>query len=206
MAQLWTTGPAHWFVSPPAPTVASMLSAAAYLGTCEEPPDIDKRPAWEPVFNQLGGTKVPFDQLFEGEDALIDATVNRFNMPPQIALDDYVRTPGILAGGAATPGVSEPGDIGTLMLTESRCHVLIVVFPYTAKAAYAGQEAGYLFPSVLLEGNTVRRVGTVARAARLVWHAIRTLDMTVTNAYGAGSLTCYVPLTVAQTATLPALN
>jgi hypothetical protein len=123
-----------------------------------------------------------------------------------LALEDYVRTPAILTGGSASLGTSIPGDIGTIMVTENACHVLIVTFPYSAKPAYSGQVGGYLFPATILEGNTLRKIGTLARTGRLVWHAIRTLDMTVTNLYGTGAMTCYVPLTTVQVASLPAIN
>lgn len=152
------------------PIVSTSLT---YLGTCEKAPKIVHRPAWKPVFNDIGGTEVPFDVSYQGEEAFTFADLTRWNEPVFSALQARPNFPGDVRG------LNIPGDIGTLMLTEGRAYQLFIFFPYVAKPAYAsgGMPAGYRFVATFLEGpDELSELGTSPRKINLIFHHIRGWD------------------------------
>lgn len=166
-SQLYCTGPAHvWLQISPG-------GAPSYLGTCEESPDIEIRPEFEPVRNDIGGVKVPFDMSYQGEDALIVLDLNRWD-------EDVLRAcqalPGTSAGGN-TRGQSGPLDVGTLMLTESKTIPVYIVFPFNSKPAMARMPQGYrFFAAYNLGPHRNRPLGTRPRKVLTAFHAIRSFD------------------------------
>src|SRR5690348_16792822 len=135
MAQLYTTGPAHIFVgggflSPGSmgtgggntpPQTSSNTPVILYLVTCEEAPEIVIEPKYSGTKNDLGGSEIPFDMQYEGEQGLISLDLNRYNEPVYAALASRPRFGGVrgLNGGA---------DVGTLMQTEGLSLVTWVLF------------------------------------------------------------------------------
>lgn len=177
MAQLYSTGPAHVFVGPGtgvSPGISTI--PALYLGTCEVSPQIEIAPHFEAVHNDLGGV-VPFDEIYEGEEAFIDLDLNRFNEVTYATI--AARPSGFTAGPAR--GANTAADVGTLMLTEGKNLILWVVFPFFAKAVMraGGMPAGYRFPACTLKGpDRLSPVGTRARKIHLLFHALRTWSPT----------------------------
>jgi hypothetical protein len=55
----------------------------------------------------------------------------------------------------------------------------------------AGMPSGYRFFRSFLEGPDDLESGTVPRKLRMVWHAARDLDMSVSGTLGTGRLTLY---------------
>lgn len=167
MTQPYVTGPAHVFVE--------VTGGVAYLGTTERTPKILIRPAWEPLFNDIGG-KVPFDMSYEGEEAFISGDFNRFN--ESVYADMAARASAL---SAPVRGIDTPGNIGALMLTEKLTINLWMLFPYTAKPAMnpAGNAmpSGYHFYATYLVGpDELEPLGTTPRKIRLIWHALRIFD------------------------------
>jgi hypothetical protein len=166
MATPYCTGPALIYVRPPA------LSGPAFFGTTERTPRIQIRPAWSPVYNDLGGSKVPFDMMYEGEESLESGTFTRWNELIHATLANRPSTLG-------SRGRNVAGDIGTYMIAEGMAYTLWMVFPYASKALFAANNMppGYRFPFSWLEGpDDLDENGTNPRKIGLLWHSLRGFD------------------------------
>src|SRR5579859_623880 len=98
MATPFVTGPAHMFVGTTRVTngVPQGAGVVFYLGTSEGSPDIDIKPVYEPVYNDLSGS-TPFDLSYMGEEAYITADLTRWNEAVYAAIQARPRHS--LAGG-----------------------------------------------------------------------------------------------------------
>lgn len=164
MAQAYVRGPAHIFAG------VGMAGTPFYLGTAERTPKIQIRRAFSPVWNDLGGQLVPYDWCYEGQEGFVVADLTRWNQPVLAALQGAPRQ----TIAAATPGTDVVGDIGTLMVTEGAAIPLWIMFPYTAKAAFAAQPAGYHFLATWLLGpDDLDENNTKNAKVRLSWYCGR---------------------------------
>lgn len=83
------TGPIHWFMRTPAHSNYSGGSVATkiwYLGTCETKPQSQITKYTLDVFNDLGGRKVPFQKIVQGESGVLGLALNRYSIPAYDAL------------------------------------------------------------------------------------------------------------------------
>jgi hypothetical protein len=147
---------------------------AAYLGTCEKAPRIIERPAWQPLFSDQGGTRVPFDIAYQGTEAFTFARMTRWNENVLSAIQSRPDPRGFR-------GINLGGDIGTLMLSEGLAYEVRIYFPYATKAIYtaAGMPPGYRFPASFLEGpDELDDLGTSPRIINLTFHHLRTFNPT----------------------------
>lgn len=177
MAKPYVTGPCHLFLG------VGPSGAAIYLGTAERTPEIQIRPSWSPVFNSIAG-EVPFDWLFEGEEAFLTADLTRWNEPVYAASASR-------PNAGATRGRNIPGDLGTLMISEGFAYQLWALFPYSIlKPAFSDQQQGFRFPAAFLEGpDSLSGLGTINRRNRLMFHAGRAYSI---NPSGLGmDFLCY---------------
>lgn len=176
MAQLYVTGPAHFYVGSVSPS-GGVLSAL-YLGTCErEPEPCEIAPEWEPEWNAIGGSKIPFDVSYQGEQAFIGADLNRFNEGVYLAL-------AARPGTGSPPGTNAPGDRGTLLLTEGLAVAVWMVFPFGGGLpGFAGKPVqiggglfgGYRFPACYVKGpDKLGRLSTRSRKTFVLFHALST--------------------------------
>lgn len=172
MAQLMTSGPAHFYVGP--------LTAPAYLGTCEESPDIDIVAVERDVYNSLGGVGIPFDKAYQGEIGLITAPLNRYNEAVYQAMANRPRT----FQATTPPGLNTAGDVGSLILTEGLAFTTWVLFTFGA-SGYAPKPAmiagglppGYrFFQTFLLGPNRLRNMGTTPKKLILTIGALRAFN------------------------------
>ena len=172
MAQLYTTGPAHFYTGP--------ITAPAYLGTCEESPEIDLIAIERDVQNSLGGVGVPFDKAYQGEMGMITCVLNRYNEAVYQTLATRPRT---FQGG--TPGTNTAGDIGSLMLQEGLAFSTWILFTfgangYAPKPAMNGPNGivpGYrFFATMLLGPNRQRNMGTTPKKLVLTIGALRVFN------------------------------
>lgn len=70
---------------------------AMYIGTCKEAPEVDVRPAYIDIKNDIGGRSVPIQKMYDGEQHLLYLTAtNRFDW----------------AGYKFMSRASVPGDVG----------------------------------------------------------------------------------------------
>jgi hypothetical protein len=159
-------------VMPNSPTpnpVASFSGLAAsflfYLGTCENGVTIREVPEYEPVMNDLGGTRKPFDRLFQGSDALSIGVLTRWN---EAVYQRISSIPNYLGN----EGFELPGAIGTLMITEGWAYHVYLQFPYFAKALFANNAMmpGYHFPFSYLEGPIEQERGTRPNKRHLTFY------------------------------------
>lgn len=192
MAQLWTTGPAHCFVGP----YNCGPGAANYLGTADDPPEIDVRPYEEEVFADQGGDKVAFDSSDQGQDALISYNFVRFNQLTMQAITSLPNASSAIAGAPTSArGTYLPGDMGTLAMTEGQAITVFVLFPYAAKPFFGGGTTmvpGYRFPVCKLVMEKYTKLGPKATRIPMAWHARRLFDPTAgANSYGVGTFTLF---------------
>ncbi len=185
MATIYVTGPCAIF------TGSSANNSPVFLGHAERGVAINIRPQWRPAYSDLGGS-VPFDMLYEGEDALVNADVSRYNESEYRRLADRATT---FAGGTSERGINDPGEIGSLMLTESIAYSLWIRFPYATKAVMQAQQmpAGYRFKAAYLQGpDALQGLGTQGpRKVNMVFHCLRDFDVSVTNTFGQGQFILY---------------
>lgn len=164
MAAIYSTGPALAYVNVltiAGGVVTTPNGTATYLGTFERPPKINISPAYTPVMNDLGGTVLPTDRVFQGQEAQISGTMNRFNMTTmqglmrQNGLPAVIVAPGNQAAGLAIgEGTNTLAAYGGLMNQDVLGFVFYIVFSRGAVAAQTavGLIPGYRFFSTFLEG------------------------------------------------------
>jgi hypothetical protein len=161
---------------------AMLAKSPAYLGTGERAPRPSFRPAFEPVMNDLTGSRIPYDWMFEGEEAIVTVRLTRWDEPTLAALQN--RT-----GPAGQPrGVNFANDVGTLMLTEGAAYPLWLLFPFgipgIGKPAMiaGGLPQGYHFYAAFLEGPDDRdSLGTNPATVDLTWHCGRVFSSSGAN-------------------------
>lgn len=161
MAGAQVTGAVHIF-----PGVLNAAKAFAYLGTGREAPKIRTARGWVPFFNDIGGPKISFDEVFAGEEAMISVVLNRFN---GAVLSAITSVPNFLLG--AHPGIKPFGSTGTMMLQEGLAYPLVMTFPYFSKPAFKalGMPPGVRYYASFLEGPEEYLQGTVPREINLIW-------------------------------------
>lgn len=188
MAQVYVTGPCDIWVGPNSSSGGRSGGSAQFLGHSERGPAIQIRDSFSPVYVDLGGPKVPFDMIYDGEDAIVSCELTRFNENVYETIADIA--------ALQAPGFNDPGEIGTLMLQEGSTYPLWIHFPYSAKVAYqnpasGAMPAGYRFPAAYLQQDSLPALGTTARKMHLVWHCLRQFTVGFSNAEGYGKFTLY---------------
>lgn len=192
MAQPYVSGPAHIYVGATDVVTTrqgtfvnsndrSFIGASAgpnfYLGTCEQYPVASINAGWEPLFNDVGGSVIPHDIVYQGEEAFIFMTLSRWNEGVYAALASRADPATALRQGVAFRGSNVAGEIGALMLNEVRTFTLWVTFPHSTKILNTtGQmPPGYRFFTCTLEGPDQLDPlgGTVPRKLNLTVHAWR---------------------------------
>lgn len=139
MSQCYSTGTAFCSVK--------LDGISYFLGTPERPADIDIRPYYEDVINDLAGGLCPFDMMFVGQDALITFDLTAWNAPVLEMLKNF-GSPG-LAGAA---GTDAQYDRGSLMLTENKAWQLFIGYPRSALPSMSTLPSGYRFVACFLQG------------------------------------------------------
>lgn len=188
MAQIYTSGPI--LIGVQMRNAGVLPAASTFLGTGETAPEITVKAEWEPVMNDLGGTKIPFDVAYEGEEAFISVKLTRWNQTILNLIQNRPYRAGAVRGTNSILSVAGApagyGDMGSMMITEGLTFGLQCYFPYSVKAAYRNPANGFMppgmnFPAAMLMGPEVRRGGTKAQSIQLVFHALRDVVL------GAGS-------------------
>ena len=149
----------------------SSASAIYYLGTCENGITIRGVPEFEPVMNDIGGTRKPFDRLYQGEDALSIGVLTRWN-------ETVYQFMASIPSAGVFPGICNLGNIGTLMITEGFAYEVYLQFPYAAKTLFSanGMPPGYRFPFSYLEGPIEQERGTKPNKRHLTFYHGRGYD------------------------------
>jgi hypothetical protein len=182
MANPYVTGPVHVWIR-------FYGSSALYLGTGRNAPRFRIRRAWEGIMNDITGTQIPFDMLYEGQEAFTTVELTRWNEGTYqllASMPDPSKFP--LTG----PLFDVAGDIGTLMVTENKAFQLGLVFPYASKPTFllspgGSMPAGYHFFNTWLESPDEFTVGTGENSKGLLFHSIKGFNPST----GAGNLGDY---------------
>lgn len=156
MADFLVTGPAHIFFKFPG------QSNYLYYGTTETTPQIRVVPAYKPVFNNIAGTEVPMDKVWQGEYAAIVIDMNRTVESVYATLQQKPRFgQGALAVAAGSESKADRG----LLLNQNGTGMQLVLAHqyYNLPQAVADLPAGYTFYSVSNEADDQNNIGTVPR-------------------------------------------
>ena len=150
-------------------------TSPVFLGTCERVPLIRLEQKWYPFIRDDGGLSVPYELIYDSEEAWIYAEINRYNEPVLEVIQDRcfgLGRPPVLRG------MDREEDIGTLANAEKVSYALWLVFPYARKLVMAlgGMPANYVFPAVVAFGPEELSLGHRPRKNRLVWRALRYHD------------------------------
>ena len=174
MAIIQVSGPAFIYVSRTVPASTPSAASILFLGTCEQPPTLQLNPQWEPVMNDQGGSLLPIDYTYQGEDGLISGTLNKWNEQVYLNLASHG-----LSQGVAARGKELWSDVGTVSQLEAITFQTYVVFPYASKNPFAanGMPTCYRFLATRLAGHVIGP-GTRAGRRQLILHTDRALSET----------------------------
>lgn len=177
MAQPYCTGPVDlWVGIGGGVGVDGGQGSPVFLGHGERGPRISLKHAWEPVFNDLSGSQIPFDYMYEGTEALIFVDLTRWNEEVFQEITNIFNNVNRSTPGTET-GFDLAGSRGTLVNTEGYGVKLWLHFPYSVKPAMDTLVSGYRFASTILEGPDDRDpLGTSPNKIRCAWHAISLFD------------------------------
>lgn len=159
MAQPFVTGPVWIYVG-----IGNAVSKTpVFLGTAEDGPKKQHLVGWEPVMNDVTGSKKPLDQGYQGESAIVRADLTRYNEDVLAAL---VARPNPFG----TRGLNAFGDLGALMLTEGLAYPLWLRYPYASKAAYSTMPPGDRFVASWLVSPEDYVQGTKPKKVSVIWY------------------------------------
>lgn len=184
MAMPYVTGPVHVWVgvsgATPIDPQTATSSLRAYLGTCESAPQIVWNSQFEPVMNDRGGSRLPYDMLYQGKDALIIGDLTVWNW----VIWERIRS---RPDFNEVPDINDAFDLGSLMLTEGKCYPVWLQYPYAAKAAMAGglMPPGRHFFACFLLGPDQENPGTKVNKVHFQFQAMRAWNPS-TGGHGLG--------------------
>jgi hypothetical protein len=176
------TGPVHLFVETPAHAFYSPSETAKiwYLGTCETQPQVKHQRMRLDVFNDIGGRKVPFQQIEQGEIGLLGFMLTRFSYTAYQA----IQKSGGLDGNGTTAGMGagKESNLGRGALSLGRTSMriwMLYQFGFGADtptvagpATTAGLPRGRHYYSALLSAHEIADSGTAAEKLLLVFNAL----------------------------------
>ena len=158
------TGPIHVFAG------VGNGGAMLYLGTGKRAPRWVFECAFIPFHNDLGGSVIPFDEIYAGTRGLISMDLNRFD---RLTLNRVESVPNFLNANAGAQGAF---DQGTMMIQEGAAYPLVMTFPYFSKPAYRalGMPPGIRFLACWAMGpDGWNNNGTDAQEINLIWAPTR---------------------------------
>ncbi len=180
MAQVYVTGAVFVYAG------IGSQGSPVFVGTGERAPMQRLMRGWEPVFNDIGGTADPFEELYEGQWCFILIRLTRWN---ELVVNSMQSTP-FTPGAAGAPGTDALGDMGLAMQLERALFPLWVLYDYglggrfpKAAMTLGGMPPGRRYLGVKLEGPDAETTGTQANTIDLVWKAKRIYDPSTGNFY-----------------------
>ena len=163
MAQLWTTGPVDLWTG----VAGSQLAPSpVFIGHGDAAPRAEEIEHFLPVMCDLGGGQEQFDAMWLRSHLIVDVDLIRVNMAPLLKMR---ARPNSFTG---TPGITAPGDVGSLMLTEALAYPLWIRWPYSNQAYYAGLPNGIHAFAAYLIGPDVHTMGTVPYKMRCTFYCM----------------------------------
>lgn len=175
MAIPFVPGPAPIWVA--SQTRGNQKPRPEFLGFSERGVNLALTPSYSPYHVDVaGGTAL--DYSYQGQSASISVDLTRWRPSTLAKIEDYV---GKSLGRA---GFDFGGEIGALMVHEGLALTMWVLFPYAAKAAYAGNPGGYRFFNVVLESESLPERGARPARVHLNFRALRGLVINQQYKYG----------------------
>jgi hypothetical protein len=149
--------------------------AAEFLGFCEGITTISVDSGWEDVMTDYGGTKIPADVQFMGEQAFITADLVRYN-------ENILNKLRARAFDNLTGTVAE-NLMGSLMVGQGQSQKLSLVCPYSAITHFSGsQNSGYTFGAAWLADAITLETGTRYARVRCIWRCVPVWDWVANSA------------------------
>ena len=190
MAALFSTpGPIELFWKP---RIAGTLhSSFLYLGTAVTAPEVEIKPAYIPVMNDLGGRSVPTIHVQDGEQHVVSATINRFdwNVYNQMKSRQTVASSGTITGEGQYRGIIHTGYSDGYFLFVNSYHGV-------AGGDNGTMPPGRLYYSCKFAGSRESTVGTRVHEIALVLEmngvlntSTRKFDLYTENEAAWGSVT-----------------
>jgi hypothetical protein len=158
-AQARVTGPVTIFGNPRAKGFGGQ---PRLLGTGEVAPTSEIRHEFEPVMNDITGSRVPFDELYEGSHGFSVVDLTWWDENTLFAMESLPNRPASVRGS-----VGITGDIGALMITEGLSYEMW--FVSTAADRFPDMPSGDHFFASWLMGPAIRTKGTRANKIHCVW-------------------------------------
>jgi hypothetical protein len=173
MAQAYSTGAVYAFIAP------TSGGQPVFLGTCESYPEDNRQPEYEPLMNDISGSKVPLDFSFEGESAQISLVLTRWNEGFARRLEAKPNGSNVAVGGTAPSieGSWNPQDVGSLMGVEGFSWQLWLVRTFGAvlanKAAYVGNglQPGRHYPQCIIWAPETNEEGAKPMKRHFMFYA-----------------------------------
>lgn len=157
--QQYVTGPALIHIGMPGG------GSTRYFGTGKNGVDQDIRHALVPAMNDLAGPVLPLDEMESGMDAMISATMTRW--------DETIHEIMARFSSPASPRGSETSDArGSLMLYENKTFPLYIVYPRATLPAYAQMPKGYRWLACKLVSPYRLPAGCKPYETVFTWHAM----------------------------------
>lgn len=157
-SKIYVNGPANLY------TGTAAGPALEFLGFTEGDTRLSFDAAFEEVFTDQGGPRVPSDMLYLSEQAFISLTL------VQYVEAVYAKVAARINGG--TRGAIAANSIGTLMLQEGKTYQFVIDAPYQAKAAFSDMPACYNFLNAYLAQTTDLEVSTKVKKVRCLFHCL----------------------------------
>lgn len=185
MAQLYSTGPVSVYCG------IGSGGTPLFLGHGQRAPKISITAEFRDVECDLGGA-VSFDTMYGGERGRVSVLLSRYNETVLTIIQDKA-----IAAAGAVRGTDDPGEIGSLMVSEGLTYGLWLNFPYNTKAfnsnaANGAIPAGYHFFAAYLRGPDDIEVGsTTPKMVQCNFDCLRTFNPAISNAFGQGRLALY---------------
>lgn len=182
LPSMHVTGPVHIFARTPAHVWYSPAETAKiwYVGTCETQPQVKHAKMRLDVFNDLGGRKVPFQQLEQGEIGLLGFLMTRFSQTGYNAIRKAGGLDGNTTDAGNGPGYESSFARGAFSLGRVSVELwLLYQFGFGADipgvagpATTPGLPRGRYYPTAMLGAHEIADSGTAAEKLLMTFNAL----------------------------------
>jgi hypothetical protein len=190
VAQPYVSGGVSIFVG-----VASTSGGPVFLGHGERAPRPRVHRHYVPYFSDLGGSRVPFDVAHAGESGSVSVVLDRWNESVLRVIEDAATTG--RAGNLGVRGTNDPGEMGTLMVSEGVAYPLWLRYEFAGRptmniGANGVMRKGWHFLAAFLDQvDDFEDLGLQPHKVLLTWTCLRLFDPTAastTSGYGKFAL------------------
>lgn len=161
-AQQYCTGAIHVFVG----TAGTATNKQPeYLGTMESRPRVETDRSWDSLMNDLAGTQLPFDYIYEGEEAILNCVFTRFDY---LVMKKLENMPDLFSG---TRGENNYLERGSLMSLENLAIPVWWFQTFGEKVAMQNMGFGKKYLQAIPWGPDSSEGGTSAHKRQVIFRA-----------------------------------